>query len=121
MTPFFLQISRSLSRSSANSTTKTMLRHLHLPKTSITFAQNLPTPQTLQHAMSPSFPMSLTNWKNISRSSARISRNAIHLDGGGANGRIGLTCTVLRVISFVSQVCSFSYPYHSSVYAFFRL
>lgn len=51
--------------------------------------------------------------------SARISRNAIRLDGR-PNRRIDLTRTALLVILFVPQVRNIS-PYHSSVNAFFRL
>ena len=47
---------------------------------------------------------------------APLSRT--HLDGGGANMRIGLTYTTLLVMFFTFQVCSISpYP-HSSVYKF---
>jgi len=95
-----------------------MLHHPYPPVTPIMLAQNLPAPQISQHAMRWSFLIQLTNWMNIWRSSARISRNAIHLDGGGANARIGPTCTALPVTFFAFQVrCILSYS-HSSVYPF---
>ena len=118
MTPYFLQISRSLSCSSTNSTTNTMLHHLDLPRTLVMFMQNLSASQISQHTMRQSVLMPLMNWKSISRLSIRISRNVIHLGGGGVNVRIGLTCTVLHVIFFVFQVRSTSSYYHSSVYTF---
>ena len=117
-TPYFLQTSRSPSHSSTNSTMNTMPHHLDLPRTLVMFTQNLSAPQILQHAMRQSVLMPLINWKSISRSSARISRNVICLGGGGANVRIGLTCTILCVIFFVFQVRSTSSYYHSSIYTF---
>jgi len=41
-----------------------------------------------------------------------------HLDGGGANARIGLTCTASLVMFFAFQVHSISPYTHSSVYNF---
>jgi len=118
MTPYFLQISRSPSHFSTNSMMNTMPHYLDLPRTLVIFTQNLPTPQISQHAMRQSVLMPLMNWKSISRSSTRILRNVICLGGGGANVRIGLTCTILHAIFFIFQVCSTSSYYHSSVYTF---
>ena len=58
------------------------------------------------------------NWRNTSRSSTSISRNAIHLDGGGANVRIGLICTALPVIFFIFQVRSISSYSYPPIYTF---
>ena len=116
MTRYFLPILRSPSCSFTHSTTNTMPCHLPHPRMLVMSTQKHPTPQTLQRAMRRSAPMPLTSWRNISRSSAKILRNATHLDGGGANTRIGLTCTVWPAIFSVFQVCSTLSFYHSSVY-----
>ena len=55
---------------------------------------------------------------NISRSNARISRSAIHSDGGGASARIGPTCTALHVTFFAFQVRRVLSYSHSYVYTF---
>ena len=94
---------------------------LHRPyplATPILLMQNLLAPQISQHAMRWSFLIQSMNWKSISRSSARISRSAIHLDGGGANARVGPVCTASLVISFAFQVRSILSYSHSSVYPF---
>ena len=118
MTPYFLWILTSPSHTSVNITTSTMQCHLHPLGTLIMLASNFLAPQTSQHTMSRSFLIQSTNYMNISRSNARISRSAIHSDDGGASMRIGPTCTILHVTFFAFQVCHVLSYSHSYVYTF---
>lgn len=117
----FSPIWRSPRHCFENTTTKTMQFHMCPLMTSIAVARSLLAQQTLCHATNPLYPTILTNWRNISRSSARISGNVIRFGGGGANGRIGLISTVLLVMCFVFQVCGVPLHYCLSIYGAFRV
>ena len=86
----------SISESEANNMSDDDISNREVSvRLSIIFAFPLISIWISQHAMKQSFLIQSTNWKSISRSSTRISRSVIHLDGRGANARIGPTCTAL--------------------------